>query len=302
MIYIVPVQLRQSSMQRYHSTPADSRDDMIRRLRDELYMTRMTVLSLMKNGHRKILSSYYSRETRAESYGWESEVADAFIDGATILPREGGSYFGPRAFCPLCGNGSSSPYDTGFSVPEGLRRHLVGWGKGNQCAVFKVASNLAHEYWDEKFREGELREREAEHAREQQRKAHETLFLVDLFNDPQLIDASLGYGAQARSAEQLVWAEERLSALGFKREEQGRTLSYVDDRAESIVYADPRQIGEISFVLYQKPLPKKRPRGATFPSLSGRFRMADSWKIDLRSKYEKRVKDALAILDARAKR
>lgn len=121
------------TMRSYYPTSTDPRDDTIRWLRDELYMTRVTVLSLAKSEHRQLLNSYHQRETRAESYAWESDVAGKIIDSASILPPEQGSYLGPRAFCPLCGDGSSSPYDTGFSVPEGLRRHLVGWGgRGNQ--------------------------------------------------------------------------------------------------------------------------------------------------------------------------
>jgi hypothetical protein len=48
---------------------------------------------------------------------------------------------GERAYCPLCGNGPDSTFDNyeGYAVPVGLALHLLGRGKGHECAVFRVA-------------------------------------------------------------------------------------------------------------------------------------------------------------------
>ncbi len=285
-------------MRRTYSLPPDPRDETIRHLRNELYMARVAILSLMTEEQQRLLRSYYDYRTRTESYRWESDVADKLIEGATILPRGQGSYLGPRAFCPLCGDGTTSPYETGYSVPEGLRRHLVGWGgKANQCSVFSAASRMAHEH----FREGDLREREQQATLELKRKSSETLFLVDPYDHPELSDSSLGYGSAARNPQELGWAEARLTGLGFQRREENRVRSYVNEGATYAVYADPRRLGEISFVVYRLPLPKRRPQTKNLFSMSQRFRIPDSWKNDLQSKYGKRVTEAADALEAKAK-
>jgi hypothetical protein len=290
-------------MRNSYSLPPDSRDETIRRLRDELYTARATILSLMTQEQQSLLKSYYDYRTRTESYRWESDVVDKLIDATTILSREQGSHFGPRAFCPLCGDGTSSPYEAGFSVPEGLRRHLVGWGGGNnQCSVFSAASRLAHDYFNNEFKEVELREQAGKAAVEQSRRASETLYLVDPYGEPELSDSSLGYGSKARTAQELGWAEARLLELGFQKREAGAITSYVNDGATCTVYADPRRLGQISFVVYRLPLPKKRPRSTSLFSISQRFSISDNWRNDLPSKYEKRVSEALNALQPKAKR
>lgn len=92
-----------------------------------------------------------------------------------------------------------------------------------------------------------------------------------------------------------------LTDLGFQRREQDRVRSYVNEGKACAVYADPRRLGEISFAVYRLPLPKRRPRTTTLFSISRRFRIPDSWKNDLKSKYGKRVMEALDVLESKAK-
>lgn len=285
-------------MRNSYLSAADPRDDTIRHLRDELFMARQTILSLTTPDQQGLLKSYYDCETRQDSYRWESDVAEKLIEGAIALPREQGSYFGPRAFCPLCGDGTSSPYETGFSLPEGLRRHLVGWGgRANQCVVLSTAIRLANDHWNGKFKETELREQAQKGALEQARKATETLFLVNPYGPPELSDAQTGFGAKARTVQELDWAESRLAELGFLRKEDTRVRSYVKEGTDFAVFADPRRLGEISFAVYRLPLPKRRPQGARYFTALQQFRIPDSWKNDLKSKYEKRVLEAINALE-----
>ena len=160
---------------------------------------------------------------------------------------------------------------------------------------------MAHEHWNDKFRDGELREQEQQAAIEQSRRASETLYLVDPYNAPELVDSSLGYGYVARSTQELNWAEARLTELGFRKQEQDRVKSYVNKETACVVYADPRRLGEISFVVYRLPFPKRRPRITSLFSMSRRFRILDSWKNDLQSKYNKRVLAAIDELEPKAK-
>jgi hypothetical protein len=247
------------------------------------------------------LESYFECTSRRESRGWEHSVAAALIDDVEVIPGTEGSYSGERAFCPLCGEGAASVYQSGFSVPEGLRRHLVGWGDiRNQCFVLATASQLARDHWNDKFREAEVREEAARFARIQDRMRTEVLYRIDPLADPVLFDASLGFGHTARTESQLAWAEARLEALGLRCLVEGRIKSFVDAQEAYTVFADPRAHGEIQFAVYRVPLPKARSRRGL--AASARFRIPDTWKHDLGVKYATRVTEALRALEPRAKR
>jgi hypothetical protein len=133
-------------------------EDAIRRLKSDLYEARTTIIELMPEDIQRLLTSYYSCESRQQTYGWAESVADEIVESAEVLPRQQGFYFSDRAYCPLCGHGSESPYESGFAVPEGLRRHLVGWGNTRQCRVMEAALYLAGDYWHDKFHAAEQAE------------------------------------------------------------------------------------------------------------------------------------------------
>jgi hypothetical protein len=118
-------------------------EDRIRKLEDELFLTRETVFHLIDPRAREILSSPSELRTRADVHDWFSkaveevlQIADAMIDQDTAEER---------AICPLC-HESAQNYrlpDQGFKFPEGLRRHLLGSHKSTQCRVSLVALNEA---------------------------------------------------------------------------------------------------------------------------------------------------------------
>ena len=85
--------------------------------------------------------------------------------------------------------------------------------------------------------------------------------------------------------------------LGFTVIERDRIKSYIDERDDFVVYADPRGLGEIGFIVYRKPLPK-RGRGLRLHAMANSFGIRDSWKNDLKAKYEARVTQALTRLVA----
>jgi hypothetical protein len=266
----------------------NEKDAKIQLLERDLYLARSAIVGLMSEPKQKILNSYYYWQTRQERYGWINEVAEEIIAMAEPVSGEHSLYFSERAYCPLCGGGTSSPYESGFSLPEGLRRHLTGSG-ASQCVVTEAASNLARDFWKSKFRETEERE-EAERALLlANRKKTETLYEVAPNRDPLLID-ELWYGTTVRNEEEMTWAEQRLVDLGFQINIQDRVKSYINEQDTYIVYADPRAKGKITFTIYKRPLPTK---SKITPALQY-FQIPDNWKNDLRGKYQQRVMQALA--------
>lgn len=127
-----------------------SSEQTIRDLQNELEQTRSSVIYMMPFEAQLILTSYDSCTTRVETYQWPNAVAFKLSDLATILPP---SIFdtSDRAYCPLCRAGSSRPDEEGFRLPEGLRRHLVGWGDSYRCPVFTIARRIAKEDRDKRF-------------------------------------------------------------------------------------------------------------------------------------------------------
>jgi hypothetical protein len=127
-----------------------SSEPTIGHLQNELDQTRWSVIHMMPFEVQMILTSYHSCETRMEARQWPDVAASKLSELAKLLPP---SIFdsSDRAYCPLCGDGSSWAYQTGFRLPEGLRRHLVGWGDRQPCPVFAIARRLAKEDWDERF-------------------------------------------------------------------------------------------------------------------------------------------------------
>jgi len=103
----------------------------VRKLKEDLYLARRTVIEIVGDEAGRILSSYHSR---------------SIVDDVLKLAKPRPMFDGDRALCPLCGGGSQSPYATGFAFPEGLRRHLLGEYNSHKCAVMAVAGGLAVDY------------------------------------------------------------------------------------------------------------------------------------------------------------
>src|SRR5919109_626875 len=194
----------------------DEKDKKIQRLEEELYSARSAIIRLMSDDKQRILYSFYQCQTRQEAYAWLDRIANELIAMAEPFPREHSLYFSERAYCLLCGEGSSSPYESGYSLPEGLRRHLTGWGSNvKQCVVTNAAYELARDYWNSKFREAEQREQTERAILLANRRENETLYEVVPNRDPLLID-ELRYGTTVRNEKEMDWAEQRLIDLGFR--------------------------------------------------------------------------------------
>ncbi|CAI8823485.1 hypothetical protein [Methylocaldum szegediense] len=268
-------------------------EEKINALEDRLREARYTILNLVPKEAQEALKSYLSCESRQETYGWLDRTAETIVSLAQILAPEKGSYFSDRAYCPLCGGESTSPYERGFAVPEGLRRHLVGWGNTRPCAVLEAAFALAKEYWHEKFHAEEQIEKAQEEERRRQRKASEVLYRIAPDREPELIDEGFIFGGTFRNESELAWAEQRLAYLGFQITCEDNVKSYTSEMENWVIYADPRVNGKIEFRAYKKPLPKKARGPHVRTGISGYFYLMDSWKHDLRKKYESRLLKAI---------
>ena len=275
-----------------------SPEDRIRRLEEELYSARRTITSLLPDSTRRLVSSYYDCETRDKSREWEADVVDKIIESASILDRSDGSFWGPRAYCPLCGAGSSSPYDRGFTVPEGLRRHLTGWGNTGACDVLDAALQLARNYWEPRFQKAEAAAESERQALLVDRRTRERLFLLGPSRPPLLVDEDIGYNCEPRDDASLRWAVDRLAALKFAEIVENRIHSYVRDAGEYIVYADPRATGKLTFYLYRRPDPNRRSRRRS-PDEYQTFTLSDRLRNNLEDKIAEAIASAVQLLTRR---
>jgi hypothetical protein len=278
-----------SMRRRYYPEYINPFQETLDRLKLELYEARwaLTNLGLLPDEAPQLLHGYVKCESREETYGWERAVVEGVIalakpvlDDDRLDPRE-------RAFCPLCGGGSNSPYYRGFTL-EGLRRHLAGWGsRSNQCDVMSAAMSLAREYWHKQFHESDMAEERLKRERLEERRRIENLYRTEL-DKTELVDEGIGYGNTPRDESGMAWAEERLAGLGFEPKTEGNVKSYTDEREDFVVFADPRRPGEIRFQVYRKSLTKGKTPRVKYKYVTS-FGLSDKWKNDLRGKYESRL-------------
>jgi hypothetical protein len=265
-------------------TPRDEAVEVIRKLKEELYLARSTVVELMPEKYQRILRSYYDYKSSRETSGWDDDAAESIIELAELLPQEIAGPYGSRAMCPLCGEGTTHPYETGFSVPEGLRRHLTGYGNTQRCRVMAAALGMARQHWHREFDAIDREERQREEAKLAEKRRTEMLYRTGPFGEPELIDSGWMFGPP-RTAEGLAWAEERARSLGFSVELVGNVKSIVRDHGSCIVFADIRSTGSIEFKAFQLPLKRKR-----VGPFYERFTLPDGWKKNIREKYEDRAR------------
>lgn len=134
-------------MRKTYATSKEDTEQKIRDLENELYVARSVIIHLMPARGREILMSYYDCASLQDTYGWKDKIAEQLVEIAEPLALP----YADRAYCPLCGEGSTSGRDLGYSIPLGLTRHLTGWGRSYECKVVVAALALARNHWKEKF-------------------------------------------------------------------------------------------------------------------------------------------------------
>lgn len=156
-----------------------------------------------------------------------------------------------------------------------------------------AAMELARDYHREKFQvleEAKRAERLAERAR---RMETETLFIIGPSQAAELRDEHIGFGSQARTDDDLRWAEERVANLGFAMTNEGRKRSYTKQSDEWIIYADPRPRGLVSFRVFKRAKRANRSAKIVWETPYREFKLQDSWKVDLIKKFDARLSKAL---------
>jgi hypothetical protein len=137
--------------------------------------------------------------------------------------------------------------------------------------------------------------RKRQEAREDERRLTETLYQMGPSDNPRLLEEGIYGDNRARNAEELAWAEERLTKqLSFERVCKDRVVSYTRIGDEHVVYADPRKSGIIYFHVYYlsekgsgRPPKKRWGRRLKAGDGLGQFYMRDQWHKDLAQKYLK---------------
>lgn len=272
-------------MRRYFEAPGYPAEERIRELKSELYCARRDIVHLMPSDVVNILMSYYSCQSHRDFGEWQRSAIDQIL--AMAVPDPDASYFGPRGYCPLCKGGSSGPYAQGFTLPEGLRRHLEGYGNTHQCPVTRAAFNMAREALWETF---EAADKETQR-KEQERRKTERLFLTEPWSPPKLLEEGL-WRRNSRNTDQFAFAEERLRQLGFESEISQNVVTYKFRQSPYAVLADLREVGRINFYVYDEK--KKKPRNAYKHRES--FYLLDDWKNDLPNKFRARLTSSIESL------
>lgn len=126
----------------YHNMPPHR---IIEELEDELYLAYKTILELMPLHLQELLDTYGSLNSLEESMLWERSIINKVVDLAVPLetPHKVTS-FSDRAYCPLCGESAHNIYpEEGFTIPDGLKRHLKGTHNSVQCPIIRAVLGLA---------------------------------------------------------------------------------------------------------------------------------------------------------------
>lgn len=122
------------------------------RLERELHALQRDLVNLPRYELSTILHGSYGCETRRDLFEWAELAADEIIElAARDLLKGPPDFLGEyRMPCPLCLQETRSFYPTGFKVPDGLKKHLLGEGNchNTQCLIFKAAVALALERVD----------------------------------------------------------------------------------------------------------------------------------------------------------
>lgn len=256
--------------------------DEVERLRREAGDLERALIFLLPKRHRKALVSFQDCATRAETVTWRKGVVDAVVANADIVTDP---VRGRLATCPFCGVGL---YEYYYEFPGELRSHLGDADDPRNCVVMNVIHRIAQGCWDIEFKAHEREDRRRDASTESARKHGTMLYQVHPYERPKLAkDVSIW--RKPRTAARLVWAENRLTELGFETATENNVRSYILKRPDVIVYADPLEEGLIAFYVAKAPLLQGRPsREGLYVS---RFHLQDRWRQDLRGKLEQRISD-----------
>ncbi len=258
-------------------------DDKINELEIDLYRAWQTILKLLPEHFSDILESSRNCQSHDEAIQWSYMIIDKLLE--LTQPFQDGAE--DRAYCPLCGDGSSSSFRTGYAYPEGLRRHLSGDGRACECFVFHFARKLAIRRFTSVDQRTAKIKKELEN-----RRLMEDTFRIEPLRAPKVLDEDKFNSA--RSPERLSWAENRLKELGFEIHYSARVKSYTQQHGAFVVFADPRGEGELRFSVYKQEQMERVSSPLQLQTSS--FFLRDNWTNDLAGKYRTRLAQSIESL------
>lgn len=261
--------------------------DQIRKLEEDVYRLRRSIMGLMPEKFERLLNSYYSAKSKSDRNRWVDQVADEITSLVTPMEPNSSYFHQDRARCPLCGGGPQSPYDEGFTLPIGLQRHLVGYGQVHQCPVFEAAEALARDYWHREYAAKDAEEEAMSRQLLFDRKKKELVYQIEPGRDPVLSEEGL-WSDPHRTSEEMAFALARLSELGFKVEYEGNAVRSTLEHGDLVIYADPRRAKKIVFRVYRLAATKAK-SGIPKPKYLCSFSFQDSWSKDLHAKFFARL-------------
>jgi hypothetical protein len=154
--------------------PSTSSEQRIRVLEEELYLARQAIVKLMPQHVSDMLADFQSCSSYADFIAWQNQVA-AFITSMAEVDPKSSSRFEERGYCPLCRGGTSWSPQSGFKIPGGMEKHLLGDGNAHQCVVTEAAFKNARHALRDKFDASEKAARQ----QLEERRTKEQTFLID---------------------------------------------------------------------------------------------------------------------------
>jgi hypothetical protein len=145
-----------------------------------------------------------------------------------------------------------------------------------------IQDELAESWW--------LRAKEIEAKARVERRQSEQLFRLAPRMPGLLIDEELGWSGEARNAQELVWAESRVTQLDFEKTLDGRCVSYKWHGDGVEIYADIRSKPKIIFYVYRLP---KQEKLSDKSNLS--FDLPDRFTRDLPKKWRTALTAAMGL-------
>lgn len=110
---------------------------------DRLYQAQRAVVQLMPDFTQSQVKDLMDSEYEDDHHVRWYDLIQAILDRAELmvshLPEQQWWDNSERVPCPICGVIPNGPYPkSGFTVPLGLRRHLEGEGRTNECKPMAV--------------------------------------------------------------------------------------------------------------------------------------------------------------------
>ena len=91
-----------------------SKDDEIKRLKEELWFARTTIIDLVPAPFCEFFRGYYHCNTRSEGYEWRRNLVAEIIENTPVDDQENFG-FQRTTRCPLCDDSPSHFYRDGFT-------------------------------------------------------------------------------------------------------------------------------------------------------------------------------------------